>query len=339
MQQSSGIHGSDSGHLSSVETAQSANQELENDSHAIRVVNDSRLLRGPGFVVHLHDEGGETEGDQDGEDGMDDSEQHENDLDAGEADERTHQRAGGVAGQEAMVIEGAEQESDMELDLLAESESDSDDNTSNINDAASSVAQRSIQTHATAGSDPGGGVANLALFSEDDSDDSTQQEDEDDEEDESDGNESDDRDTAVAGGAAGTAGTSGTSAAPGNANNANTAAATGAAAAANAAANADDFNIVNDDQLFERRPAAGAQRGNLAPLSMQWAIRSRDPPTIRSSTASGLVFIDHTSGTMRRSAASSAVAAAAAAAASNQESVTMATTASGLARAFGIIMR
>lgn len=43
-------------------------------------------------------------------------------------------------------------ESDNELDLLAETESDSDDNHSN-QDAAS--AQRSVQTGATAGSDTG----------------------------------------------------------------------------------------------------------------------------------------------------------------------------------------
>lgn len=44
------------------------------------------------------------------------------------------------------------EESDPELDLLAETESDSDDNHSN-QDAAS--AQRSVQTGATAGSDTG----------------------------------------------------------------------------------------------------------------------------------------------------------------------------------------
>lgn len=97
---------------------------------------------------------------------------------------------------------------------------------------------------------------------------------------------------------------------------------------------------MNDEQIFERRTGSSSQRGNLAPSSMQWAIRSREAPTIRSSTTAGLVFIDHTSGTMRRSAASSAVAAAAAAAAASApEPVTMATTASALARAFGIIMR
>lgn len=46
----------------------------------------------------------------------------------------------------------AGEESDPELDLLAETESDSDDNHSN-QDAAS--AQRSVQTGATAGSDTG----------------------------------------------------------------------------------------------------------------------------------------------------------------------------------------
>lgn len=51
---------------------------------------------------------------------------------------------------DARGIQG--EESDPELDLLAETESDSDDNHSN-QDAAS--AQRSVQTGATAGSDTG----------------------------------------------------------------------------------------------------------------------------------------------------------------------------------------
>lgn len=99
----------------------------------------------------------------------------------------------------------------------------------------------------------------------------------------------------------------------------------------------DEFSI-NEEQIFERRSGGSAvARGNLAPSSMQWAIRTREPPTIRSSNTAGLVFIDHASGTMRRSAASTVAAAAAAAA--NADPVTMATTAHGLARAFGIIMR
>lgn len=52
--------------------------------------------------------------------------------------------------QEAGAVQG--EDSDPELDLLAETESDSDDNHSN-QDAAS--AQRSVQTGATAGSDTG----------------------------------------------------------------------------------------------------------------------------------------------------------------------------------------
>lgn len=54
-------------------------------------------------------------------------------------------------------------ESDNELDLLAETESDSDDNHSN-QDAAS--AQRSVQTGATAGSDTGRAAQNLIRNSE-----------------------------------------------------------------------------------------------------------------------------------------------------------------------------
>ncbi|CAG7834599.1 unnamed protein product [Allacma fusca] len=311
--------------------------QMDSESHPIQIVTgDSTSRRGASFVHASNDEG-EGDNDQDGEDGMDEHDQdhdvNDNDMDnVDERDERV-QGSGSVHADQPMA-EGGEQESDMELDLLAESESDSDDNQSNLNDAAS-VAQRSIQTHATAGSDTGGGVANLALFSEDDSDDSTQQEDEDDDEDESEGNDSDDRDTVTVGNAGATGG--GTSASGGGGGGT---AAGGGGSNANASV-VDDF-VIGEDQIFERRSnqaSGNNQRGNLAPVSMQWAIRNRDTAGVRSGTTSGLVFIDHTSGTMRRSAATTAVAAAAAAAANSQESVTMATTASGLARAFGIIMR
>jgi E3 ubiquitin-protein ligase EDD1 len=159
---------SESERLSISESTHMPTQRLEEDSS--RVTSDSR--RASGFAA-ANDEGGETEGDQDGEEGMDEGEHHDNEADGADVDE---QAPGGGQGVEAMAIgEGGEQESDMELDLLAESESDSDDNQSNLNDTASSAAQRSIQTRATAGSEAGGGVANLALFSEDDSDESTQQ--------------------------------------------------------------------------------------------------------------------------------------------------------------------
>lgn len=83
-------------------------------------------------------------------------------------------------------------------------------------------------------------------------------------------------------------------------------------------------------------------RTNLAPQSMQWAIRNRDsavgsgrPSGVRVASGSSLVFIDPSS--LRRS--TSATAAVAAAAAASHEPVTMATTASCLARAFGIVLR
>lgn len=95
----------------------------------------------------------------------------------------------------------------------------------------------------------------------------------------------------------------------------------------------EDFALA--DEQLERRPAtSGHQRNNLAPQSMQWAIRSRD--TTRSTNlhrlagGSNLVFIDPNA--LRRSTAASAVAAA-------QEAPTMATTSSALARAFGIVLR
>lgn len=154
--------------ISTLEVSGPSIQRLDEELTSSRTTDDRR---GSGFATS-HDEGGETEGDQDGEEGMDEGEQHDNEVDGADVEEHVQER--GALPEPMAIGEGGEQESDMELDLLAESESDSDDQ-SNMNDAASSGAQRSIQTHATAGSDTAGGVANLALFSEDDSDESTQQ--------------------------------------------------------------------------------------------------------------------------------------------------------------------
>lgn len=75
-------------------------------------------------------------------------------------------------------------------------------------------------------------------------------------------------------------------------------------------------------------------RNNLAPVYMQWAIRNRESNTrtagLRVTGGSNLVFIDPAS--LRRTTATSAVATA-------QEPITMGTTASCLARAFGIVIR
>lgn len=76
------------------------------------------------------------------------------------------------------------------------------------------------------------------------------------------------------------------------------------------------------------------QRSNLAPQNMQWAIRSREATRstgVRLAGGSNLVFIDPQ--TLRRSATANATVAA------SSEPVTMATTASCLARAFGIVIR
>lgn len=65
---------------------------------------------------------------------------------------------------------------------------------------------------------------------------------------------------------------------------------------------------------------------------MQWAIRHRDQNrTVRLSSGSSLVFIDPT--VMRRTAATGAAVAA------TQEPQSMSTTASALARGFGIVLR
>ncbi|XP_060518971.1 E3 ubiquitin-protein ligase UBR5 isoform X3 [Cylas formicarius] len=171
------------------------------------------------------------------------------------------------------------EESDPELDLLAETESDSDDNHSN-QDAAS--AQRSVQTGATAGSDTGG----MLLFPEDESGESSQQEEE-----ESEAGETDEQDT-------------------------------------------EDYTL-NDEQLERRsNPTGQGNRSNLAPQNMQWAIRSREAGRstgVRLANGSNLVFIDPSS--LRRSTTGSTTVAA------SSEPITMATTASCLARAFGIVVR
>ncbi|XP_056647890.1 E3 ubiquitin-protein ligase hyd isoform X1 [Diorhabda sublineata] len=171
------------------------------------------------------------------------------------------------------------EESDPELDLLAETESDSDDNHSN-QDAAS--AQRSVQTGATAGSDTGG----MLLFPEDESGESSQQEEE-----ESEAGETDEQDT-------------------------------------------EDYSLT-EEQLERRSNAAGhGQRTNLAPQNMQWAIRSREAGRsqgVRLPNGSNLVFIDPSS--LRRSATGNTTVA------TSSEPITMATTASCLARAFGIVVR
>ncbi|XP_045542475.1 E3 ubiquitin-protein ligase UBR5 isoform X3 [Papilio machaon] len=93
---------------------------------------------------------------------------------------------------------------------------------------------------------------------------------------------------------------------------------------------------LHDGEPLERRAAPPA-RPNLAPHSMQWAIRSREPTRGTTSSAGGvrltgsssLVFIDPAS--LRRSAA--------AAAAGAHDPHSTSTTASFLARAFGIVIR
>lgn len=98
----------------------------------------------------------------------------------------------------------------------------------------------------------------------------------------------------------------------------------------------EDFSL-GDEQLERRQTSGGNQRTNLAPQSMQWAIRSRDttgPERVRLTTGgSNLVFIDPNA--LRRTTAASAAVTAA----QQQEAPTMTTTASALARAFGIVLR
>ncbi|XP_059219991.1 E3 ubiquitin-protein ligase hyd isoform X2 [Stomoxys calcitrans] len=97
----------------------------------------------------------------------------------------------------------------------------------------------------------------------------------------------------------------------------------------------DDDEFSYADHQLERRSANSNNRSDLAPQSMQWAIRSRDTArsSVRMPAGSSLVFIDPMA--LRRST----VPASTAVAAPPQEQHTMATTSSNLARAFGIIVR
>lgn len=298
--------------------------------------NDSES-RGSRILPRSQSEGpslqlvGGDEGEQDGEDGLED---HEGDGEGDRQGENSeHEMEQGEAQNSAPPAEqaeGVEQESDMELDLLAESESDSDENP---NDPP-------IQRNAVEGSGEGGVGGSLSLFSEDDSEDSTQQEEEEDDDEDSDGNDTDERDVVqLPSNAPPPPVTSSSASAP------PASTASGLSSVSGALPAEPPFSIVEDEPIFERRgpitpaPNQGTttttQRG-VTPVSMQWAIRGRDPTGVRTG---GLVFIDPASGTVRRSAATTAAAAIAAAATSTQDSVTMASTASGLARSFGIIIR
>ncbi|KAL9891475.1 E3 ubiquitin-protein ligase hyd isoform X1 [Glossina fuscipes] len=95
----------------------------------------------------------------------------------------------------------------------------------------------------------------------------------------------------------------------------------------------DEFNFA--DHQLERRNTNSNNRSDLAPQSMQWAIRSRDTArsTVRVPAGSSLIFIDPMA--LRRST----VPASTTVAAPPQEHHTMATTSSNLARGFGIIVR
>lgn len=158
-------------------------------------------------------------------------------------------------------------------------------------------------------------MASLALFSDDESGDSTGQE-----EDESDGGETDEQDT-------------------------------------------EEFAF-SDEQLERRNnnpatavpaTAAAPVRGSsgMAPQSMMWAIRHRENNAVRgggaasgavsnsgnavSGSTTNLMYLEPTS--LRRSAAAAAIAAASATIPVVPEPFSMATTASGLARAFGLVVR
>lgn len=193
-------------------------------------------------------------------------------------------------------------ESDMDLDLLAESESDSESSSHSNQDNVS--IQRSAVTAATAGSDAG--LGSLAHFSEDSGESSNQEDDY-----ESEAGESEEHD--------------------------------------------DEF-VYMDEQL-ERRNTTGTQgqRTLQAPQTMQWAIRRHEPAattttattrapssttnttsTRRNDTTSGsgLIYLD---ASMRRN--NTTITPTPTTSTNQDNTITMATTASQLARAFGIVVR
>ena len=129
----------------------------------------------------------------------------------------------------------------------------------------------------------------------------------------------------------------------------------------------DEFSFAPDDQLERRQSSAaglmnaaasagGQERANLAPQHMQWALRPRTKAGGRSSSAAaaaaaaaaasgggGFIYIDPTS--LRRTSGGAAAAAAVAAATAGglagaaDHQVTMYTTASALARSYGVVIR
>lgn len=184
-------------------------------------------------------------------------------------------------------------ESDMELDLLGDSDSDSEESTHSHADNAS--VQRSAITAATAGSDAG--VGSLPYFSDDEEDsvDSSSQDD-----DSKAGDDDADNDADVGG--------------------------------------------LLEEQLERRNTTTGAQHAVQAPHTMQWAVRQREassaPATRTAMTtvaaaatgSSGIVYIDPA---ILRRQTNPAVAVP-----TNQDStVSMSTTTSQLARAFGLVIR
>lgn len=163
-----------------------------------------------------------------------------------------------------------DQHSDMDLDLLAETDSESEDGDAN-------------EREANQGVDGAEGAGGEALFSDEDSGASTHPDDG-----ESDGGETDEQ---------------------------------------------EDGDFAFADEQLERRatPGTSQERSNLAPQSMQWALRSRSKNS--RTVNGGFIYVDPSS--LRRSTAS----ATAVATPNGSEGVTMYTTASSLSRAFGIVVR
>uniref|UniRef100_UPI00358E0F24 E3 ubiquitin-protein ligase UBR5-like isoform X5 n=1 Tax=Myxine glutinosa TaxID=7769 RepID=UPI00358E0F24 len=181
--------------------------------------------------------------------------------------------------------------SDMELDLLAETESDSESNHSNQDNASG---RRSVVTAATAGSEAGASSV-PAFFSEDDS----QSEESSESESSSSPSEEEEQD-----------------------------------------------GFLQDEPLERTANTPHGASAAQAPRSMQWAVRSpqaqRPPPPAATQATSvtssgGLIYIDPNS--LRRGATLSSGAVAAAAALEAGGSSSYLTSASGLARAYSIVIR
>jgi E3 ubiquitin-protein ligase EDD1 len=239
------------------------------------------------------------------------NDENEEFLEVRPAEVAPDESSNGAQLEQNVAIDQDDQHSDMDLDLLAESESDSENEQEGgaSQGGADASGGGNADNLGGSSSNAGAGAGESALFSDEESDGGGESSHgEDDEEEESDGEGADTE---------------------------------------HEDDNDDEFAFASDEQL-ERRTGSSSganatasaswERSSLAPPSMQWAIRTRSRAVRGTATAAasgggGFIYIDPSS--LRRGGTATAAVAAPA----GNEPVTMATSASALARAFGIVIR